>query len=107
MPYFIFELNYFHTQEKRNKQLSKPLKCKKDNAWLGEGYYFWEDEQDALFWGQSSKRDNYEIYIAQLKKDAEILDTVFNREHYEFWIKQIEKFCKTFIKKTGQKPTLK
>lgn len=103
----MLRLTYFHTQEKRHKELTKPIKCTKENAWLGEAYYFWEDEQDALRWGEQFKRGNYQVYEATLKENTEILDTVFNREHYESWIKLIEKICQTFIKKTGEKPTLK
>lgn len=102
------EEHFYHTQEKRDNKLTAPIICTKDNAWLGDGFYFWVNEDDAVFWGNSSKKrtGEYEIYKAEINLE-EILDTVFNREHYYFWIKQIEKAAKNFVKKTGMKPTLK
>ncbi len=101
-------MDYYHTQEKRSVKLSEPIKCKKDNAWLGDAYYFWEDESDAIFWGIKSKKTTgeYEIYKVDFE-DMEVLDTVFNRIQYDFFIRQIEKVSKKFVKKTGIKPTLK
>jgi len=101
-------MTFYHTQENRNITLDEPIKCTKNNAWLGEAYYFWENEDDAVFWGIKfkNKTGKYDIYKTEVVFD-DILDTVFNREHYFFWIKQIEKAAKYFVKKTGTKPTLK
>lgn len=39
-----------------------PFKCEKDNAWLGHGYYFWEDSlRPAKYWGKKFHDDNYII----------------------------------------------
>jgi len=98
----------YHTQERREKRLSKPILAKRKNAWLGLAYYFWMDEIDAIHWGDSSKRRTgyYEIYQAVI--DCEnVLDTVFNEEHYNFWIKQIEKAARKIIISTGRKATIK
>ena len=103
-------MTFYYTQENRNEELQEPILCIKDNAWLGEAYYFWENEDDAVFWGIKfkNKTGKYDIYEIDINNDDEdILDTVFNREHYYFWIKQIEKAAKNFVKKTGSKPTLK
>ncbi|MCB0410288.1 MAG: hypothetical protein KDD29_08715, partial [Flavobacteriales bacterium] len=69
---------YYHTQEKRKNRLSGPIICTKDNAWLGEGYYFWVSEDDADFWGMNSKRKTgeYEIYSAEIDC-SNVLNTVF------------------------------
>lgn len=101
-------LTYYHTQESRNSKLFNPKICVKDNAWLGKAYYFWENEDDADFWGIKFKNrtGKYDIYKAEIPLDN-VLDTVFNREHYYFWVKQIEKAAKNFVKKTGSKPSLK
>ncbi len=101
-------MTYYHTQENRGEELQEPIFCNKENAWLGNAYYFWESEDDAIFWGVKFKRKTgeYDVYKAEIISD-DILDTVFNREHYYFWIKQIEKAAKNFIKKTGSKPSLK
>lgn len=100
----MIKKTYYHTQERRSKELKVPILCIKDNAWFGKAYYFWEEESDAYFWGQKFKyrTGQYEVYEAEIESDN-ILDTVFNREHYDFWRKQIEKVAK----KTNQKPTLK
>jgi len=98
----------FHTQEKWPRRLTQPIKCSNPSAWLGSGYYFWDDEVDAIAWGRNSKRNTgyFEIYIAQIISEK-ILDTVFNREQYEFWKSQIEKIGKNILKKTGKKATIK
>lgn len=97
---------YYHTQEDRGKDLEKPLKCIKNNAWLGHAYYFWEDKEDAHHWGEKSKKNKYVIYEMTLGKESEILDTVFNRKHYHFWVRAIEKASKNIAKKIFKKPTL-
>lgn len=101
-------MKVFHTQEKRRETLENPMKCIRDDAWLGEGYYFWKEEMDADDWGNNSKkgRGYYEVYSCDLTSDN-FLDTVFNEEHYYFWIKQLEKIAKKIIVNTSEKPTLK
>lgn len=98
----------YHTQEKRDKILSFPLKCVRDDAWLGEAYYFWKEEFDAFNWGNSSKRRTgyFEIYQCNIDS-TNYIDTVFNEEHYYFWLTQLEKIAKKIIVKSGEKPTLK
>jgi hypothetical protein len=99
---------FYHTQESRKDILTKPVKCIREDAWLGEAYYFWYDIVDAENWGHhSKKRTNYfEIYESNINCE-DILDTVFNEKHYLFWLKQIEKVAKTIITRTNIKPTLK
>lgn len=97
----------YHTQEKREVRLRQPMKCIKDNAWLGIAWYFWYDLEDAFFWGITAKPSTgyFEIYSSQI--DCEnVLDTVFNETHYLFWKKQIEKAQAAFLK-AGAAPTLK
>ncbi|MDQ5929475.1 MAG: hypothetical protein QG594_1254 [Bacteroidota bacterium] len=98
----------FHAQEKREKKLFEPIKCIKDDAWLGEGWYFWHDILDADKWGSDfkNKRKFYEIYSADIDC-SRVLDTVFNEVSYNFWIRQIEKIALKFIKETNEKPTKK
>jgi len=98
----------FHTQEKRLVRLLQPIECVRDDAWLGNGYYFWEDIQNATMWGNMAKRNTgyFEIYKALI--DCEnVLDTVFNEEHYRFWLNQIQKVAVEIKQKTGLKATLK
>lgn len=98
----------YHTQEKRFNRLTEPIKCKKPNAWLGVGSYFWADEIDAIKWGNDSKNrtGSYQIYKADIECE-DVLDTVFNEEHYNFWIKQIEKAASYISKRTGLKANIK
>ena len=44
-------MKFYHTQENRNEKLENPIFCSKPNAWLGNAFYFWENEDDADFWG--------------------------------------------------------
>ena len=102
------ENRYYHTQEKRTHKLSKPIISNNVNAWLGQGYYFWVDLEEAHKWGLNSKRYTgyYEIYLAEIDT-SDILDTVFNEEHYTRWVKIIEKTAKAFFIRTGRKPRIK
>lgn len=98
----------YHTQERREKRLASPVICVRDDAWLGEGYYFWDELVDATQWGHNSKQKTgyFEIYQSKIVTDN-FLDTVFNEEHYRFWIKQVEKAADFIRSKTGIKPTIK
>lgn len=98
----------YHTQESWPDRLDKPVLCEREDAWLGEGFYFWEDMLDAEQWGHNSKRrtGRFEIYESKIIVD-DFLDTVFNEEHYRFWINQVEKTADAIQLKTGFKPTLK
>jgi len=98
----------YHTQEHRSIALTAPKKCIRDDAWLGEAYYFWEDLEDADQWGNTSKRKTleYEVYKSEVNY-KNVLDTVFNETHYQFWLGQIEKVALKFIRSTSMKPSLK
>lgn len=100
----------YHTQEKRDRRLTKPIPCDRPDAWLGGGYYFWHDIDDAHMWGKKSKKatGSYEIYSAEI--DCEnVIDTVFNEEIYLWWVKQIERAAKHLreLRSSKQNPTLK
>lgn len=99
---------FYHTQESRKTILSSPIPCTRDDAWLGNGIYFWYELEDAEDWGNNSKRrtNYYEIYKSEIQIEN-ILDSVFNEEHYYFWLKQIEKVAKAIISKTKMKPSIK
>lgn len=98
----------YHTQEKRIVELKIPIICKKENAWLGEGYYFWYDILDAKKWGNDFKKETgtFEIFKAEIDCQ-DVLDTVFNEDHYLFWLTQIEKVAQNIYLKTKKKATLK
>lgn len=99
---------FYHTQESRSKLLESPVKCVRDDAWLGEAFYFWLEHIDAKKWGFNSKKrtEYFEIYSGDI--DCEnVLDTVFNEKEYNFWLEQIEKVATLEVKKNRKKPTLK
>lgn len=51
-----------------------PFKCRRNNAWMGEGYYFWESFIDnAHWWGKecNSFEDGYVICEAIYTEDEE------------------------------------
>lgn len=60
-------MDLFHTLEDRDNpdelELNAPYKCKRADAWLGEGYYFWEACVNiAHWWGKKSyKSEGYVI----------------------------------------------
>ncbi len=99
----------FHTQECRGtEKLTKPVECKRDDAWFGIANYFWENFDDAIFWGKVSKRSTgkYDIYTANVNTEN-FLDTVFNEQHYKVWLNAIEKLALKFKIELGKELSLK
>lgn len=98
----------YHTQESRDYQLSSPVLCTRDDAWLGDAYYYWLNQEDADHWGNNSKKATgyFEVYESEIDLEN-VLNTVFNEEHYDFWLETIEKIAKTIMRKTKMRPTLK
>ena len=98
----------YHTQECRATRMTWPAYCESNMAWLGDGYYFWYEEVDAVHWGRKSKkrRDKFEVYKSNIDC-SKVLDTVFDEESYLFWKRQIEKAAKAIMKITMVKPSLK
>lgn len=97
----------YHTQEAQYLRLTKPMLCKRKDAWLGIGYYFWNDVEDAIRWGNDAKKKtgSFDIYESLINCEN-VLDTVFNEQHYQLWLTQIEKIGKHWLIKTGQKLTI-
>ena len=60
-----------------------PFKCNRRNAWLGEGYYFWDTFiENAHWWGIRNYGDNYVICEGTCLFDMEkCFDLVGNTEH--------------------------
>lgn len=83
----------YHTQEWRNNNiLSNPIICQRDDAWLGEGFYFWANLDFAHYWGLDSKRRNtgyYSIYKALIEEEN-LLNTSFNEIHNDLFTTSIE-----------------
>ena len=99
----------FHTQENRgSEKLKSPIKCCRDDAWFGEAHYFWENIDDADYWGKVSKRatGQYDVYISNIDC-SDFLDTVFNEEHYRIQLNSIEKLALKFRIELGKELSLK
>ena len=98
----------YHTQEKWPKRLADPIICVRRDAWLGEGFYFWDLQQDARIWGRTSKTETkaFEIYSADLDC-SDVLNTVFGEAQYSWWVNEIERVAKILQSKSSeaQKPT--
>jgi hypothetical protein len=94
----------YHTQERWSRLLTSPVVCKRKDAWLGMGYYFWDVVEDAIRWGDDSKRTtgSFDVYESIINCEN-VLNTVFNEEHYSFWLKQIEKIAAHWYEKKGIK----
>jgi hypothetical protein len=98
----------FHTQEKWANNLDEPIKCKRNDAWLGDGYYFWYYEADAVWWGITAKTGTkyYQVYKGDI--DCEnVLDTVFNEDHYKVWVKNVDLAIEKFLKKNKGEISIK
>ena len=79
---------YQTVDDKRNTKYvleNAPFKCTRHDAWLGEGYYFWDTFIDlAHWWGKKSYGDKYMICktTCQYNED-DILDLVGNTEQLD------------------------
>jgi hypothetical protein len=98
----------YHTQEKWPRRLTAPIPTTNQDAWLGDGVYFWYYEEDAVWWGMTAKKRTkyYEVYTASVECDN-LLDTVFNESHYLLWVKYVDKAIERFLKKEKGNITLK
>lgn len=97
----------FHTQEKRKSRLYKPVLCTRKDAWLGFGYYFWDDMHDADVWGSYSKnrKGRYEVYVGVIDSEN-ILDTVFSEHDYQFFLTAIKRVIDDCKSKSGRNPSV-
>jgi hypothetical protein len=58
-----------------------PLRCNRGNAWLGDGYYFWDSHiQLAHYWGEMYKK-GYMICAASAVLDHTCWDLHNNANH--------------------------
>ncbi|PHQ31124.1 hypothetical protein [Leeuwenhoekiella nanhaiensis] len=61
-----------------------PYECSHSKAWLGRGYYFWEDHiENAHWWGEKGYKGRYFVCAAAIDYDDQTcLDLVDNRDHF-------------------------
>lgn len=80
-------ISLYQTVEDRNNPLeivsNGPFKCNRADAWLGHGYYFWENYIDhAHWWGEKGYDKMYVICSASYDFDAlYCFDLVNNYDH--------------------------
>ncbi len=107
----LTNLKVFHTQSYTIPALNFPKLATGYEQWLGDGFYFWQDEYFAKWWGESKKSNpinpRYTIYLAYLEFDSDdFIDTVFNEEDYYQFCNNIEKFARKCQENLGRKPSL-
>jgi hypothetical protein len=107
----LIKLTAYHSQSYQVPHLAFPSVARGFDLWLGDGYYFWQDEYFAKWWGENKKttktQQRYTIYKADLTfKDDDFIDTVFNEEDYYNFCLNIEKFARKCQKNLGRKPSL-
>src|ERR1035437_8330713 len=97
----------YHTVEDREDpqfvEDNAPFKCKSENAWVSDGYYFWEkDIKRAHDWGiHACGPQNYIIAKVKLFL-TNLFDLIGDREHQEE-IQEIEKkLVKMYSIKIGE-----
>ncbi len=108
------KLTVYHTQSSTFQPRRFPKLAEGFEEWLGAGYYFWQDEYFAKWWGIQRKcgisnfSRRYTIFVSILEFNSDdFVDTVFNEEDYYNFVDQVEKFAKKYQKNLGRKPTLR
>lgn len=63
-----------------------PIFCDSEDAWIGSGYYFWDNSIDsAKWWGETHYKNNYIICRSFYDYHSdEYLDLVGNQEHIRY-----------------------
>lgn len=81
-----------------------PFLCDRTNAWLGDGFYFWDGfKENAHWWGETCNYKNgYIICAAEYDyNDIECFDLVNNEEHIKLFASTIEIMRSKGLYKTG------
>ena len=80
-------IQIYQTLKDRNNpqeiESNGPFECTRSDAWLGDGYYFWEYfVEHAHWWGRKGCNNNYIICAAYYDKDQiYCFDLIDNYEH--------------------------
>ncbi|MEZ0607673.1 hypothetical protein ACAW74_04105 [Fibrella sp. WM1] len=63
-----------------------PFVCKRPDAWLGDGYYFWDSNIDwAHDWGDYYSQNGYVICSSQIRLDETVFDLFGNVKHQQLF----------------------
>jgi hypothetical protein len=83
-----------------------PFKCNKNNAWMGEGYYFWESFIDnAHWWGEecNSFENGYIICEAiYIEHEDQCFNLIDNPEHMKMFNDTKDLMLKQGLYKDGE-----
>jgi|WetSurMetagenome_2_1015567.scaffolds.fasta_scaffold276741_3 hypothetical protein len=83
----MYSKDIYQTLEDRDNpdgiEINGPFKCDRKDAWLGDGYYFWDTFIElAHWWGHKGYNGNYIICKSNFKyENDDIFDLVGNTEH--------------------------
>ncbi|MBQ9253213.1 MAG: hypothetical protein IJ180_00395 [Bacteroidales bacterium] len=91
----------YHTANSEKGRLYKPLYCHDNKAWLGPGYYFWQDLDFAKRWASVKKYRLYDVYTADLNTEH-CLDTVYSEEADKKFNEWLD-LCDNLIRKRNLK----
>ncbi len=84
----------YHTVEDRSNPdeiiTDAPFVCKRENAWLGEGYYFWDTFIDNAHWWGESVYSGYVIVEFSCNFSDRCFDLLGNMEHLADFNKMVE-----------------
>jgi hypothetical protein len=71
-----------------------PYKCTHSNAYVGPGYYFWDNDLHvAHLWGQRRIKSAYMIFSAELSmQDQDLLDLYYSKDDRDFLQTIVTKF---------------
>jgi hypothetical protein len=84
-----------------------PKLCNRRNAWLGEGYYFWDgDISLAHDWGRIIYKNKYMIFEGQIVIDENTYDLFGNVAHKMEFYKIYQTLTKSGFLKPGQTITV-
>ncbi len=101
------KFSIYHTLENRgNFQTildNKGIKADTTDLFLGEGYYYWEDNFDhALIWGQKRYRGNFYVFMGLLEIDLNITFDISSMSHNNFIKKMYSKFKTKYAGRFGR-----
>lgn len=84
----------------KKNEYSGPVRCNDEYAWLGSGYYFWDNNvKDAHWWGTNHYNNNYIITkTAYDYHSTQYLDLASLQEHKEYLFR-----CYKLLKERSQK----
>lgn len=74
----------------------KPIFCNSDDAWLGDGYYFWDDSlESAKWWGDIHYKRNYIICESSYDSHSDdYLDLIGNQEDRRYFKRCADAVCR-------------